>query len=203
MSASYPGSVKTFVTRNAGDVIQPSNVNDLQDEVNAIEVALLTDKLTVTSGQILFPAAQNASANANTLDDYEEGSWTPVLGGSGGTSGQTYGTQVGRYIKIGKMVMAWYDITLTAKGTITTSAQIQGLPFASDSSGTAPYVHSVLFVSLGTNWVNIMTSQQTSATVATLVGCQAAASGNNTNLTTTDITDTTTVRGVMMYQASA
>jgi hypothetical protein len=35
--ASFPGAVKTFTTRNAGDTIQPSHVNDLQDEVNAIE----------------------------------------------------------------------------------------------------------------------------------------------------------------------
>jgi hypothetical protein len=41
MSASYPGSAKTFISRNAGDVIQPAHVNDLQDEVNAIETALL------------------------------------------------------------------------------------------------------------------------------------------------------------------
>jgi len=39
--AQYPGAVKTFTTRNAGDVIQPSHVNDLQDEVNAIEAGLL------------------------------------------------------------------------------------------------------------------------------------------------------------------
>jgi len=39
--ASYPGAVKTFTSRSAGDVIQPSHVNDLQDEVNAIEAGLL------------------------------------------------------------------------------------------------------------------------------------------------------------------
>jgi hypothetical protein len=41
MSASYPGAVKTFTTKNAGDAIQPADVNDLQDEVNAIEAGLL------------------------------------------------------------------------------------------------------------------------------------------------------------------
>ena len=37
----------------------------------------------LTSGQLKFPATQSASADANTLDDYEEGSFTPTLGGSG------------------------------------------------------------------------------------------------------------------------
>jgi len=55
----------------------------------------------------------------NTLDDYEEGTWTPVFGGSGGTSGQTYTTQTGRYTKIGKLVTASFDCHLSAKGTIT------------------------------------------------------------------------------------
>jgi len=47
--ASYPGAVKTFTTRNAGDVIQPSHVNDLQDEVNAIEAGLLQGSAPLNS----------------------------------------------------------------------------------------------------------------------------------------------------------
>lgn len=39
--ASYPSSVKTFTTRIAGDTIQPGHINDLQDEVNAIEDSLI------------------------------------------------------------------------------------------------------------------------------------------------------------------
>jgi hypothetical protein len=56
------------------------------------------------AGQIGFPATQNPSAGANTLDDYEEGTWTPSLNFSGGTTGITYGDRQGRYIKIGKNV---------------------------------------------------------------------------------------------------
>lgn len=41
MAASYPTSAKAFTSRVAGDTIQPAHVNDLQDEVNAIEAALL------------------------------------------------------------------------------------------------------------------------------------------------------------------
>lgn len=40
MPASYPGSVKTFTTRSAGQTIEAAHVNDLQDEVNAIEAGL-------------------------------------------------------------------------------------------------------------------------------------------------------------------
>ncbi|NBW22268.1 MAG: hypothetical protein EBR82_81385, partial [Caulobacteraceae bacterium] len=57
-----------------------------------------------TSGAgITFPATQSASTNANTLDDYEEGTWTPAVTSSGGGSATTtYAT--GSYIKIGSMV---------------------------------------------------------------------------------------------------
>ena len=68
---------------------------------------------TLVGGQLVFPSTQNASTNANTLDDYEEGSWTPVLSFGGGTTGITYATQIGRYIKVGKKVWASAYIALT------------------------------------------------------------------------------------------
>jgi hypothetical protein len=46
---------------------------------------------------ITFPATQSASSNANTLDDYEEGTWTPVVGGVSLTG-------KGRYTKVGRLV---------------------------------------------------------------------------------------------------
>lgn len=54
MAASYPTSVKSFSTKAAADTIQAAHVNDLQDEVTAIETALLTSGLahavTITAG---------------------------------------------------------------------------------------------------------------------------------------------------------
>jgi len=69
------------------------------------------------------------TAAANALDDYEEGTWTPVIGGSSGTSGQTYGIQAGTYTKVGNMCTASAYITLAAKGTVGNNLQLQGLPF--------------------------------------------------------------------------
>jgi hypothetical protein len=77
------------------------------------------------------------------LDDYEEGTWTPVLGGTGGTSGQTYSTQVGRYTKIGRQVICNFEVTLTAVGTVSTYASIKGLPF--NATGTSSNLASGSF----------------------------------------------------------
>jgi hypothetical protein len=90
----------------------------------------LLDLSNAAAGQIKFPAVQNNSADANTLDDYEEGTWTPSLTFGGGSTGITYGFQSGSYQKIGNTVWLTGRITLTAKGSSTGAAVIGGLPFA-------------------------------------------------------------------------
>lgn len=84
---------------------------------------------TTLVDQLEFSATQANHAGANVLDDYEEGSWTPIVGGAGGESGQTYGVQVGRYTKIGNLVFASFYVTGSNKGTITGAVRIKGLPF--------------------------------------------------------------------------
>jgi len=93
--------------------------------------------LTLPFGQIKFPAVQNASSDANTLDDYEEGSWTPVFtAASVNPTGVAYTTQVGRYTKIGKSVTVWANLGLSSKGTGGSGeVRITGLPFASEGTG--------------------------------------------------------------------
>jgi hypothetical protein len=83
------------------------------------------------------------TAAANLLDDYEEGTFTAVLGGSGGTSGQTYNFRSAKYTKVGNLVTCVVLVQVAAKGTITGNLQIQGLPFASASYATisAPYLN--------------------------------------------------------------
>jgi hypothetical protein len=83
-----------------------------------------------TSGAgITFPATQSASSDVNTLDDYEEGSWTPVIKFSGSSVGTTYSAQVGNYVKVGRWVTIAFNIALSAKGSSTGSVTIQGMPF--------------------------------------------------------------------------
>lgn len=85
----------------------------------------LLDISGASAGQIKFPATQNASSDANTLDDYEEGTWTPSLGGTA-----TYIARTGTYTKIGRVVTVQFDFTVNAIGTGTTS-EFSGLPYIS------------------------------------------------------------------------
>ena len=66
------------------------------------------------------------TAAANALDDYEEGSWTPDLGG---ITGETYSGQEGYYVKIGTLCLASGRISLSNKGSASSEITIS-LPFA-------------------------------------------------------------------------
>lgn len=89
-----------------------------------------------TSGTgITFPAAQSASTDANTLDDYEEGTWTPTIAFGGNSVGVTYNAATAaRYTKIGRFVLLNGYILLTNKGSSTGIATIGNLPFAISST---------------------------------------------------------------------
>lgn len=87
------------------------------------------------------------TAAANALNDYEEGTWTPVL--SGGASA-TIGDATGQYVKIGDMV--YFTFRLTWSSGSSMNNQIGGLPFTVTASSPSlesdywmtvtPYVNS-------------------------------------------------------------
>ena len=81
-----------------------------------------------TGTGITFPATQNASSNANTLDDYEEGTFTPTLSGQTTAGTTTYITQTGYYTKIGRQVNITLSVAYSAL-TGTGNLRIEGLPF--------------------------------------------------------------------------
>lgn len=151
-AASFPTAVKSFTTHSSGDTIQASHINDLQDEVVAIETALLTGP----HPPLVFPSTQDASADPNTLDDYEEGTFTPTIGGSTSESGQAYSVQVGRYVKVGKWVHVQGRVTLSTLGTITGNVRIKGLPFTAANVTNAHASASIgAFANLTTSVVSL------------------------------------------------
>jgi len=89
---------------------------------------------TPTLNGITFPATQVPSADANTLDDYEEGTFTPSYGGSGGNPTVTYNRQNGRYVKIGQLVQVTVEIQTDSVSSGSGSLQVLGLPFTSNSN---------------------------------------------------------------------
>jgi hypothetical protein len=74
------------------------------------------------------------TAAANALDDYEEGTFTPVMAGASSGTAVSYSAQGGRYTKVGNMVSFLIDMTITDKGTLGGALKITGLPFTNPNS---------------------------------------------------------------------
>jgi len=98
--------------------------------------------ISLTSGALKFPATAIASSDANTLDDFEFGTWTPGIADATKnptSEGQTYSIRLGWYQKVAAWVSIVGWVTLSDKGTMTAgdACYITGLPFASSSTSYA------------------------------------------------------------------
>lgn len=151
-----------------------TNLYALKVDAGTTHLGGLLDLSPATAGQIKFPASQNASADANTLDDYEEQSWTPSVGGTA-----TYTTQIGTYVKIGKVVFFRCVLTINVIGSGSTTV-ISGLPFtaAGDFSST---VSVGQFTNAASSVVNLTGTVDFSSTNITLRAMTAAGTSSGTS----------------------
>jgi hypothetical protein len=135
-----------------------------------------TERLRITStGQVRLAGAgitfNGDTAVANELDDYEEGTWTPSLGGTA-----TYTVQDGNYTKVGRLVNIRCNITVNLIGTGSTF-QISGLPFTPATTATGnPNAFGVVgyFESLAVSPVYISTFAASGGTTINVTGLTAA-----------------------------
>jgi hypothetical protein len=121
MAASYPASIKSFTTKEAGGAILSAHINDLQAEVVAVETQLGT--------------------NAGAWMD-----WTPTITWEGGTTNPTTTTVThARYTKIGKLVTfsILFDIT---RGTGNRNLCRFTLPASAKTTGQALSAYQTLTV---------------------------------------------------------
>jgi hypothetical protein len=102
-----------------------------------------TPESIIPATGIQFPGTQSVSSDPNTLDDYEEGTWTPV---DNSPAGLVFTSNAGKYTKIGRQVTASCTLTYPATATAN-SAFIGGLPFAQ----AAPTNQSGGFASVNTS----------------------------------------------------
>jgi hypothetical protein len=133
-----------------------------------------------TSGAgITFPATQSASSDANTLDDYEEGTFTPILGGSvSDPTGVTYTAQSATYTKVGNLVTVFAYIGWTTYTGGSGDLQIKGLIFPAVNATAGGFCNgstqiSAIPLTAGYSWASLRTSPATTA-----LGLQQQGSGN-------------------------
>jgi hypothetical protein len=119
---------------SAGQIRYQHPTDKMEFMVNASVLAMAIDYV----GNVQFSAGLliGGTAAANTLDDYEEGSWTPTILGATSTSGQSYSVQTGTYSRVGRLVHVTAEVVLAAKGTIGGFLKLSGLPFTPEGTFT-------------------------------------------------------------------
>jgi hypothetical protein len=133
-----------------------------------------TERMRIDStGAIILPDGSpgiqfgtfSAPATSTSLDDYEEGTWTPRFQGTTGTSGDTYTSQLGYYIKVGNKITVAFTLSLSTQGSRSGSLVIGGLPYNASNepnsgAGNISYFTDVSFamsyiacnLSTGNSW---------------------------------------------------
>jgi hypothetical protein len=115
---------------------QVSGTERMRVNSGAPILCLAGGNTSATGTGIAFPATQSASSDANTLDDYEEGTWTPTAFGQSSAGTTTYLSRGGYYIKTGRFVFLKGSIAISAM-TGTGNLRIGGLPFTQQSSDSS------------------------------------------------------------------
>ena len=142
---------------------------------------------------VSFPATAVAPGDANTLGDYEEGTWTPVVTFTGGNGDLTTAEAAGVYTKIGRLVQISFNVEFT-ETTALTNLTITGVPFTSGGvsrSAAGCFIDNMTSVSgapvilLGLGSTTITVSQ-------TRTGAEAAITNSNTGASSR-------VRGILTY----
>ena len=164
---------------------------------------LSSTDVTISSGDLLFATANKgvvlgvtSNTDSNTLDDYEEGTWTPVINGSSSAGSGTYSGQSGTYTKIGRTVT--FNLSLvwtnhTGSGYI----YIGGFPFTNGSIVTY-YVVQTEQISLSSGYQAFTARIAASSTQGYLL--QSPASGGDRSVISMDTTGSVNASGT--YQTS-
>jgi hypothetical protein len=135
-SITFNNDTDTGILNNGANVLQFNTAGVERARFNTTGAFVLYGGTGAANGiGVAFPTTQSASSDANCLDDYEEGTFLPVVQGSTTAGSGAYTQQVGRYTKIGRLVtVEIYLIWTTHTGT--GNLRIGGLPF---NVADAPY----------------------------------------------------------------
>jgi hypothetical protein len=151
---------------------------------------------------IKFPAAQVASANANTLDDYEEGTYTPVLSFEVGAATVTYTANLGHYTKIGNLVTVQARIDLATWAVGTASGQLRvSLPTAVGNVGNVAFFVGVVYAG-GFADSQPMISLATNNAAYCILYSTATATTTNTGFVSTSTTGSAPVTAAQVLVTS-
>jgi hypothetical protein len=169
--------------------------------ISATQLTLTTGNLIVASGQGVDFSATPGTGTSELLADYEEGTWTPTVGGT-----SNYSIQKGSYTKVGRLVTVNFDMEIILLGTGSTVA-ISGLPFTV-GTGTSPKFEqgvgaSGYFASLATTVYSLTFYAAVNGTDLYAISTSTALGSTTANVNPAIYGDGTRVQGTVTYMATA
>ena len=180
----------------ASEIVAPcTSTGAFEDGVQNLGYSSARWKDLYLSGGVVFGTTGGA-VTSKTLDDYEEGTFTPTFTINGSTGvGSSYTTQTGVYRKVGNVVYYIIDINATIATTVGSFVSVSGLPFTAGGASISPFPTatfrdcSSLTVASGNilqPWVNAGTSyirlQQSSLTTGATTGISVWDSSGRLNI---------------------
>jgi len=179
-------------------IFKTANTERMRINAGAPILCLSGGNTSATGTGIAFPATQSASSDANTLDDYEEGTWSPQIYYQNATNqaAATNTTQVGFYTKVGNQVTATFYLQFTApSGLVADNIGVKNFPFSAknstnyQASGAADIISSALTAN---GYIFQITQSANSANLLTAL--------DGANLGSTVGTGTRSFKGTLVYQ---
>ena len=182
MSQTRAQLVKGFSNTSASaDVITvDSSANVGINKTSPVKDLDVTGEIRASTG-ILFGTD---TAAANTLDDYEEGTWTPDIEGSTTAGTYTYnGGRSGHYTKIGNRVFIRASMLNIATDVVGAGTlRIVGLPFQNTGGYTTGNVYLANF-NVDDATVNLVSRVEPSSTYMIINETRDNASGSTVSIT--------------------
>jgi hypothetical protein len=205
-SITFSGDTNTGIYSPGADTVGLTAGGTLVGSVGLGTTLALQGATSQSGTGIAFPATQSASSDANTLDDYEEGTWTPAISYQNATdnANATETAQTGHYTKIGRLVMAAFRLTWTqaSASPVNDNVSLTGLPFAAGTQSTNLYGPSAVLENTVKNYV-YTADHPTSGSSTSLISAPMLSGGYAAGNVGNELgTGSITIGGVLMYFTS-
>ena len=165
----------------------------------SVKIATASTGVNVTGGVGL-----GGTGAANILDDYEEGTWTPVFVSLNATF--SYSVQLGSYVKVGNLVTLWFNITLngTPGGTTSNTVFLGTLPFASKAIDASLYSggHVGHYSNINVNTGTSVAYQNPSGSGTTVELKEIGDAQGENSVVASELTNGTFIRGSIFYRSA-
>jgi len=160
-----------------------------------------------SSGHAIIPAGVTLGTSAGvydaakTLDDYEEGAWTPTL--EGAVSAGSYSVAIEdsscKYTKVGRQVTVTGRFTFTVSSAGSSYAKIGGLPFATSATNAMAGAVRTKGIGLAAGTVSLCTLNPTSGSVSYFAIGQSIDNANSVLLDIAGISSTDQITVTLTY----